>query len=154
MIDKQALEEFVNEQLADTDYFLVDVRVNSQNEIKVEIDSMENVDIDFCIDLSRKVEEAFDRDEEDYELEVGSAGLTSSFKVRRQYEKHMGDDVEVLAGDGKKYKGELSEVGEESFAILVEEKRRVEGQKKPIIERVPREFKYTDVKSVKYIFDF
>lgn len=154
MIDKKELESFVNEQLEGTDYFLVEVKVNDRNEIKIEVDSMGNVDIDFCIGLSRKIESAFDREQEDYELEVGSAGLTSPFKVKRQYDKHIGDNVEVLACDGKKYRGELEEAGDESFTVLVDEKRKVEGQKKPVIEAVPHEFKYADVKSVKYIFDF
>ena len=67
-----------------TDLFLVDVRISKDNNIVVEIDSDTSVDIDECIRLNRLVESEFGRDEEDYELEIGSAGLTSPLRERRQ----------------------------------------------------------------------
>ena len=70
----------------------------------VEIDSDTSVDIDECIRLNRLVESEFDRDEEDYELEIGSAGLTSPLRVERQYHKNEGNEVEVLTADGRKLK--------------------------------------------------
>lgn len=154
MIDKEKLVSFVEKELEGTDYFLTDLKVSGQNEITVEIDSDENVDIDFCIELTRKIEGAFDRDEEDYELEVGSAGLTSPFKVLRQYQKHIGDDVEVVEKGGKKLKGELKNADENGFVIEVMEKVKPEGAKRPVL--TPREipYKYEDVKSVTYTFDF
>ncbi len=77
MIDKQKLTDTVLQAIEGTDTFLVDVRVSPANEIVVEIDSAEGVDIDTCAALTRRIEQEFDRDTEDYELEVGSAGLTS-----------------------------------------------------------------------------
>ena len=101
MIDKKAIEQFVEKELDGTQYFLVGVNVTGANEIKIDIDSFESVDIDFCVSLTRSIEERFPREPEDYELEVGSAGLTSPFRVRKQYEKNLGNEVEVLARDGK-----------------------------------------------------
>lgn len=110
MIDKKSVEEFIAGKLEGTDYFPVEVKVSGDNEIKIDIDSMGSVDIDFCVELSRAFEEAFPREEEDYELEVGSAGITSPFKVRRQYEKNVGNDVEVVTADGRKLRGVLAAV--------------------------------------------
>ena len=76
----------------------------------MEIDSPTGVDIDACARITRSIEEAFDRDAEDYELEVGSAGITSDFKVRGQYDKNVGNEVEVLTRDGRKLHGTLVEV--------------------------------------------
>lgn len=154
MIDKKALTEFIENQLQDTDYFLVDLKVSKDNEIKIEIDSMESVDIDFCIELSRKIEDAFPRDNEDYELEVGSAGITSPFKVRRQFEKNLGNDVEVLAKNGKKYIGELIEVNDADFKILTTVKVKEEGKKKAVETEVEMAFAYDEVNSVKYDLKF
>ena len=81
---------------------MVDVRVTPDNNVTVEIDNPEGVDIDTCASLTRKIEARFNRDEDDYELEVGSAGLTSPFKVRGQYVKNVGNPVEVLTKDGRK----------------------------------------------------
>lgn len=154
MIDKKALEQFIEKKLADTEYFLVDINVSSSNEIKVEIDSMENVDIDFCISLSRSIEEEFPREPEDYELEVGSAGFTSPFKVHKQYEKNLGNEVEVLARDGKKYTGILQEAGDSDFAILAAVKEKPEGAKRPVTVEREMRFPYDAVNSVKYLFRF
>lgn len=154
MTDKKAIEQFIEKDLEGTPYFLVGVNVTASNEIKVEIDSFENVDIDFCIALSRRIEEEFPREPEDYELEVGSAGLTSPFRVRKQYEKNLGNEVEVLSRDGKKYTGILAEAGESEFAIVSTVKEKPEGAKRPV--EVTRQFRfpYDTVNSVKYILRF
>lgn len=154
MIDKSALADFIEKQLEGSDLYLVDLTVSNQNEITVEIDSDTSVDIDRCVDLSRKIEEAFNRDEEDYELEVGSSGLTSPFKVKRQYEKYLGNEVEVLASDGKKYKGILRNAGDDTFTILTEEKVRQEGSKRPVAMQVEKTFRYDEVKYTKYLLQF
>ena len=87
MIDKSLIIQWAEEKLAATDNFLVDVMVKPGNFIVVEIDSDEGVCVDDCASLSRYLEEHLDRDVEDYELEVGSAGVTSPFKILRQPSK-------------------------------------------------------------------
>ncbi len=154
MIDKVALTEFIEGQLQDTDLYLVDVAVSPTNEICVEIDSDGSVDIDECVRLTHAIEEAFDREVEDYELEVGSAGITSPFKVLRQYQKYLGQEVEVLARDGKKYKGMLREANPDAFTIVSEEKVKADGAKRPTLEKVTRTFPYGDVKYTKYLLQF
>ena len=152
MIQKDIITGLVVSKLADTRYFLVDVTVSADNVIKVEIDAEEGVDIDFCVELNRFIEANFDREVEDYELEVGSAGLTSPFKVKRQYEKNLNNDVEVLEANGIKHEGVLVDVGDEMFAIEETKMIRKEGdkRKKPYTERI--EFKYSEVKYTKYKF--
>ncbi len=154
MIDKTALTQFIEQQLTDTDLYLVDIAITPDNVITVEIDSDSPVDIDECIALSIKIEEAFNRDEEDYELEVGSAGITSPFKVVRQYQKNIGNEVEVIARDGRKYTGVLREAGPESFTIISKEKVKKESAKLPVLEEVTRTFAYSDVKSTSYLLQF
>lgn len=154
MIDKTALKEFIEKELQDTDLYLVDLNVTPANEITVEVDSDSPVDIDECIALSRKIEEAFNRDEEDYELEVGSAGITSPFKVLRQYQKNIGNEVEVIARDGRKYTGVLRSADPDSFTVISKEKVKHEGAKRPVVEEVTRTFPYSDVKSTTYLLQF
>lgn len=154
MIQKAEIIEFVNGYIADTEYFLVDVKVSADNCIIVEIDNIDGVDIDYCAELSRAFESQFDREIEDYELEVGSAGLTAPFKVKGQYLKNIDNEVEVLASDGKKYKGLLIEVDDEGFKISSQEKVKKEGEKRPILQNVVREFKFNQVKYTKYLLQF
>ena len=102
MIDKNVVTRIVEEWLEGKDYFLVDVTVTPDDKIVVEIDHAEGVWIDDCVDLSRYIESKLNREEEDYELEVGSAGIGQPFKVLQQYIIHIGKEVEVLGKDGKK----------------------------------------------------
>lgn len=154
MIDKQALADVVKAQL-DDNLFLVDVTVGNDNRIVVEIDAHEgSVNIDDCIAINRAVEAAFDRDVEDYELEVGSAGLTSPFKVKAQYEKNVGNEVEVLTTDGRKLKGVLAEVGDDSFVITIEKKVKPEGAKRPVMVEENLTINYNETKYTKYLIQF
>ena len=102
MIDKELLVKTVEDAINGTELFVVDIAVKPDNNIVVELDSVNGVDIDTCVDITRRIESVFDRDVEDYQLEVGSAGLTSPFKVKSQYVKNIGNDVEVLTRDGRK----------------------------------------------------
>ena len=105
MIDRKIVKNIVEEWLSDKEYFLVDIQVSSDNKIVIEIDHIDGVWIDDCVELSKFVESKLSRDEEDYELEVGSAGLGQPFKVPRQYINFIGKEVEVLNNGGKKIKG-------------------------------------------------
>ncbi len=91
MIDKNTVEQLVNQWLEGKEYFLTDLTVSTDDRIVVEIDHEEGVWIEDCVELSRFIESHLDREQEDFELEVGSAGIGQPFKVLRQYEIHQGD---------------------------------------------------------------
>lgn len=154
MIDKTLLTETVGQAIAGTSIFLVDVQVNPGNAIVVEIDSPEGIDIDTCADITRKIESVFDRDKEDYELEVGSAGLTSPFKVKGQYLKNIGNQVEILTKDGRKLKGTLLSVDDDSFTVEITKKVKEPGKKKPVEVAEPETLDMDNCKYVKYLIDF
>lgn len=154
MIDRQALADVVNAHLGDN-LFLVDIEVSGDNRIVVEVDSREgSVKIDDCVAINRAVEASFDRDVEDYELEVGSAGLTSPFKVKAQYEKNLGNEVEVLTNDGRKLKGVLSAVDDDTFTIKVTKKVKQEGAKRPVMVEEDETINYNETKYTKYLIQF
>ena len=154
MIDKKRITELTEEWLKDKEYFLVDTDVNKDNKITVEIDHKDGVWIEDCCELSRFIEEHFDRDVEDFELEVGSAGIGQPLKVLQQYINAIGYDVELLTAEGKKMEGMMKSADEEGFVVTVIEKQKVEGKKRPQMVEVDKAFKYGDVKWVKNIIDF
>ena len=154
MIEAKAIRDFLEKELEGSDLYLVDVKVNPGNLIEVEIDSDNPVSIEECEKLTREIEKEFDRDKEDYTLEVGSAGITSPFKVRRQYQKYIGQEVETLTKEGKKLSGLLKSAGENDFTISVKEKVKKPDQKRPVIEEVDHTFGYDEVKYTKYILKF
>ncbi|MDE6649267.1 MAG: ribosome assembly cofactor RimP [Muribaculaceae bacterium] len=154
MIDKNKLLTFVEDQLKGTEYFLTDLKISPANEITVEIDSITPGDIEECVRLTRAIEEAFDRDEDDYELEVGTAGLTSPLKVRRQYDKYIGQDLEVLTGDGRKLHGMLRKADDDGITLAVQQKVKKEGSKKPVIETTDIDLPYSLIKKAVYDLKF
>ena len=154
MIDKKAIIDVVNEALAQSDAFLVEVTVSGDNRIVVEIDSYSSVSIDDCVRLNGIIKSHFDRDVEDYELEVGSAGLTSPLRVKAQYDKNVGNPVEVLTADGRKLKGELKEAGDTDFTIVVSRKVKPEGAKRPVMIDEDVTLKYDEIKYTKYLIEF
>lgn len=154
MIDKNVVKNLVEEWLADKDYFLVDVTVSPDDKITVEIDHADGVWIDDCAKLSQFIEDHLGRDEEDYELEVGSAGLGQPFKVEQQYINCIGEDVEVMDADGKKVAGKLKSVDGRDFVVSVNEKVQVEGKKRPVKMDVDHAFNMDNVKYTKYLISF
>lgn len=154
MIDKNKVKNLTLEWLEGKEYFLVDATVDEQNKITVEIDHKDGVWIEDCCELSRFIEEHLDREVEDFELEVGSAGIGQPFKVLQQYVNSIGYDVELLTAEGKKMEGCMKSADEQGFVVTVMEKQRLEGKKRPQMVEVDKAFGYDDVKWVKSIIDF
>jgi len=154
MILKDAVIEVVEDYVATKSYYLVDVKVTPDNRMSVEIDSFDGVSIEFCMELDKHVESKFDRGVEDYELEVSSAGLTEPFKVLKQYQKNIDNEVEVLTKLGKKFTGILTEVTEKEFVIEIEKQEKPEGAKRKITVTENLTFSYEDIKTTKYIIRF
>ena len=154
MIDKNVVKQLANEWLEGKDYFLADITVSPDNRIVIEIDHAEGVWIEDCVALSRYIENHLDRDIEDYELEVGSAGIGQPFKVLRQYEINVGEPVEVLTTNGKKIVGTLKEATPDHFVITIEEKVKMEGEKRPKMVERDLTFGYDEVKYTKYYLTF
>lgn len=154
MIDKNIIKEIVEQAIAGSDIFLVDVAVTPANAVTVELDSMKGLDIETCARITREIESRVDRDIEDYELEVGSAGLTAPFKVTAQYVKNIGNDIEVLTRDGRKLTGRLVEVNEPSFTIEITRKVKEPGAKRPTLVTEPITLSMDNVKKACYLIDF
>lgn len=132
MIDKQVVETVVSQYLESElpELYLVDIAVHPGNRIVVELGSDEGVGIDECVHITKHIESNLDREVEDYELEVGSAGLTSPFKVLRQYEAAIGEEVEVLCRGGVKEKGVLLSATAEAIGLQVVRRIKPEGAKR------------------------
>jgi ribosome maturation factor RimP len=146
MIEKNKIEEVTRDLIVGSDIFLVSVKVSASNKIFINIDKNSGITIDECAELHRQIEQRFDRDEEDYELQVSSPGLDSPFIVIEQYIKNEGKRVEVLDKEGKKYIGLLKNVTTGGFELETEIK--VKGKPK---ETVVLSFNFEQVKYAKIV---
>lgn len=155
MIERENVIGLVEEWLRDhQNLFLIDVTISRENSITIEIDSDDVVTIDDCVALDRFLESKMDRDVEDYELEVGSAGLTSPLKIPRQYVKYIGEEVEVRLKNGPFVTGILKEVEEDAIVLEVERKEKQEGSKKKVIVKELVRYLYEEINQTKYLIRF
>lgn len=154
MIEKNEVKTIVEEWLAGNDYFLVDVMFTPDDRIVVEIDHADGVWIEDCAALSRYLQEKLGDDLGNYELEVGSAGIGQPFKVAQQYSNHIGKDVEVLTAEGVKVQGVLTAVEGDNFIVVVKEKQKLEGKKRPVMVDVEKSYNMNNIKYTKYLLSF
>lgn len=143
MIGKEKIEEIATRYLEKTDLFLVEVSCTASNEIEVVVDSDDYLTIEDCIKLSKAIEGELDREVEDFELSVYSAGIGQPLKIHRQYLKTIGRMVEVTLRTGLKVTGQLTAVDDKGITIEYQTKESVEGKKR----------KETVTKTEEYAFD-
>ena len=152
---KQDIQNVIQAQLEGTGYELITLDIHPDNTILVEVDRLEGTDVDFCAELNRKLVDFLESQvEPDYALEVGSVSIVAPFKTRMQYNKHLGHEVEVLQADGKKVRGQLVSVDEETFSVDVQEKVEVEGKKRKQTQIITHTWCYDEPKYVKYDLKF
>lgn len=142
----KALEE--NESL-----FLIELSVSPDNKIKIVIDGDEGVSLDNCIEVSRAIEHNLDREEEDFSLEVASAGATAPLLLPRQYKKNVGRKLKVKTLEDR-FEGELTTATDDM--IVLEWKAREPkpvGKGKHTVQK-RQEIAMADIKEAKVVLKF
>jgi ribosome maturation factor RimP len=137
----------------DTSLFLIDFSVGTDNKIKVVIDGDNGVTVADCIKISRAIEHNLDREEEDFALEVASAGAASPLVLPRQYKKNIGRKLEVQTASTT-YEGSLTAVLEEH--IVLEWKAREPkpiGKGKVTVQK-RQEIDFAEINKAKVILKF
>ncbi|MFM7661285.1 MAG: ribosome assembly cofactor RimP [Bacteroidota bacterium] len=157
MIDKKKVIKLIEERTQELDekIYLVDLSISSSNVIHVAIDKIEGrVSIEECIAVSRNIEKNLDREREDFELNVSSAGLDRPLIHWNQYRKHRGKRVKVITIEGKKVEGQLVEVEGDYIKLQNERVEKIQGTKKKqkIVEEVILPFK--QIKETKIVISF
>lgn len=155
MKQKDILEQSVAEYLAGKDIFLVEIKVTADNDIDVVIENEKgDISLDDCVELNNYLESKLSRDVEDFSLTVGSAGLTSPFKVPRQYNKFVGSEIEITSKTGARQKVTLNEVKQDGIEVSYDVLVKVEGQKKKISEHRNQFLSFKEIKTAKPVIKF
>jgi ribosome maturation factor RimP len=154
MIKQTDIQKIVENYIAGSDLFLVAVKVSCDNCIEVLIDSPEGIDIERCTDLSRVIESQLDRETEDFELTVSSAGLDLPFQVLPQYLKYIGKEVDVVLKTGKKITATLTAADAESVTLeyTILKKEVGDKRKKPVLTK--ETYMLNDIKTTKPVIKF
>lgn len=157
MIDKNTVIALAEERIAELDkgLFLVDVTISSANVIHVEIDAESTgVSIDDCVRVSRNIEHNLDRDQNDFELNVSSAGLDKPLRVHKQYVKNVGRSLKVLNNEGLKLEGVLQAVTDSGIELEFSHKEKVEGKKKKVEITERKTISFENIKEAKIVITF
>ena len=154
MITTEHINNLISEKLTEKECFIVELDVRAGNNILLEVDSLKGVSIQDCVDLSKAIEHNLDREEEDFELNVSSAGLDKPFRVKEQYIKNIGKEVKVITNDNEKIKGELKEVGEKEIIVEFSYKEKIEGKKKKEKTVKQEKIPFDNIKETTIIISF
>ena len=146
---KLAAEQYAEEN----GLFVVSVDISKDNDVDVVIDADDrDVTLDDCVGMTGYIQERVSRDEEDYSLTIGSAGLTSPFKVLRQWKKAVGTEIQLTRKSGERVNASLLSADEEGVEISFQ--RKAEGKGAKAKETVTEHLLYSDIKTAKPIIKF
>ena len=157
MIDKKKVLKFIDERIQELDenLYVVDLTISASNVIHVSLDKISGrVSIEECMSISRNVEHNLDREKEDFELNVSSAGLDRPLVHWNQYKKHQGKRVKIVTTEGKKIEGQLVQVEQDFIRLENEKIVKIEGTKKK--ETLTEEFvlPFNQIKETKIVISF
>lgn len=97
--------------------FLLDFAISEANHIRVVIDGDNGVTVEDCMNVSREIEHNLDREEEDFSLEVMSAGVSEPLQLPRQYKKNVGRNLKVRTQEGKTVEGTVAQATDNAVTL-------------------------------------
>jgi ribosome maturation factor RimP len=157
MLDKNIIQTLAEERINELNsgIYIVELSVSTSNVIHVEIDKLKGgVSVEDCMSVSRNIEHNLDREKEDFELHVSSAGLDKPLRHLNQYAKNIGRTLAVVSLDGKKTEGELVKVSDEGIVLRLMSKQLDEKKKKKILVEEILEFPFSQIKEAKIVISF
>ena len=118
MTFKNKVQELLDVALVERpELFLVDLSINEANKISINLDGDKGVNLQDCIDISRSIENNLDREEQDFSLEVASAGVSSPLKFVRQYKKNIGRTLKVKTNSSEEIEAKLVAADEDKITL-------------------------------------
>ncbi|MCX8020173.1 MAG: ribosome maturation factor [Chitinophagaceae bacterium] len=137
---------------ADTDVFLVDLRIGPSHNIQIILDSDFGITIDRLAQYNRLLYKEIQTSgmfkDGDFSLELSSPGAEEPLKFHRQYVKNVGRVVEVIRKDGIKTEGLLKEVTENE--ILLETRQKKQKRQELSLQVIP----FEEIKTTRVLIQF
>jgi ribosome maturation factor RimP len=152
---KSKVQEVLDAALAEREHlFLIDLSINDANKISVILDGDFGVNLQDCIDVSRAVENNLDREEQDFSLEVASAGVSSPLKLVRQFKKNIGRTIKVKAISSEEIEAKLSMADDEKITLewQAREPKKIGKGKETVDKKL--EIPYENIKEAIVIISF
>lgn len=152
---EEKVKELLNTALEEKpEFFLINFEIKPGNIIEVIIDGDNGVLVEDCIAVSRAIEHNLDREEQDFSLQIMSAGITEGLVHQRQYKKNTGRTLAIKTNENESFEGELIEVGDESFTLKWKAREpKPVGKGKITVEKT-KDIMFADVKKANVVIKF
>ena len=151
---KEKVKELLDQALKKhPSLFLIDMTVGGDNTVRVVLDGDEGVNLQDCMDVSRAIEHNLDREEEDFALEVTSAGATSPLQMPRQYKKNIGRKLKVKTA-GEEIEGNLTDANEDHITLEWKTREPKPVGKGKVTVQKKREIALSEIEEAKVVLKF
>ncbi|MDR0729197.1 MAG: ribosome assembly cofactor RimP [Prevotellaceae bacterium] len=151
MIEKKDIQPIIDNYTTGEELFLVSLKISADNVVEVVIDGPQGVNLGQCVALSNRINAAFDRDVDDFELTVSSAGLDQPLCILPQYLKYIGQEVEITLNTGRKLPVTLLDATPDTITVEYIQLRKIEGTKRKQTVHVTETYMLTEIKTTKPI---
>ena len=147
---KKAVEESIS---ANPDLFLVDLHISPDKQVQVIVDGFRPVPLAECVRITRDVENAVDKDAEDYALTVSTFDISSWFTDKRQFHKNIGHKIKVKTKEEEK-EGRLVQIDENGIVLenKVREPKPIGKGKHTVVKKIIIPFE--QIEKAKVIIEF
>ena len=155
MLNKENIISTLESFLEERSQFVADLTIGGDNQINVVLDGDQRVTIDDCAEVTRYLETQYDREEEDYELNVSTFGINNPVKHVHQLNKIVGRDILLGKPEGKEYHARLDAVHGNTLEVTYQVKKGGPKQKALIFKDGEKEtLSFDDLSYVKEFIRF
>lgn len=155
MLNNSVIQSLIEKGIEERpDLFLIDFTISTDNKIKVILDGDNGVSVEDCIFINRAVEHNLDREEEDFAIEVASAGATSPLVNKRQYKKNIGRILEVKSKPNDNIEAKLVDADDAHITLEWKAKEPKPVGKGKIVVNKQAKIAYDDILEAKVVIKF
>ena len=154
MIDSAALKTVVETEIESFGGFLVELSISPSNQIIVHADTQKGISLDELGLISKAIEANFDREQEDYELEVSSPGMSNPIRVLKQYYRFLGRELKVLKTTGEVIIARLKSADEHKIVLEKTERVNKPVGKGKMDQTTEIEIPFSEIKESRLEFKF
>ena len=148
-MNQAALKDIVDEALAlNESLYLIELSISVNNKVQVVVDGDNGVSLSETMRISRVINDNFDREVEDFSLEVGTPDIAHPLKVKRQYIKNLNRILKVKTAE-EELEGTLVSADEETIVLQWKAREpKLVGKGKVTVDKVVT-LGYNEIKEAK-----
>ena len=148
-MDQTLVKGIVDEALAlNESLYLIELSISVNNKIQVVVDGDNGVSLSETMRISRVINDNFDREAEDFSLEVTTPDIAHPLKVKRQYIKNLNRILKVKTEE-EELEGTLVTVDEDKIVLQWKARElKPVGKGKVTVDKTAT-LEYTEIKEAK-----